>query len=402
MTDAGPPPPPKQSPEEVLRAYPPRPGVRRLRGRVILMLVAGVGLIIAGRMIERLFNRHAHRSAQNEMNAIQMRPTEDMLERGPMAGLPDDYTFIPPPAPKSAPAPTPEQKVEVQPPPATPPDPEMLKRLEQMRKELEQAMDSPIVFTGRRSASSNTMAPRPDSTTGQFQPPGFGFGNEDLRHPDTRVRDFFSDASNVASRVKSDMQPPISPYEVKAGTIIPAALLTGINSDLPGDIIGQVTSNVYDSVSGRYLLIPQGSRLIGRYSSQVEHGHNRVLIAWQRLILPDGYSIALDAMPGTDEAGVSGMADRVDYHTDRLVGATMLSTLLALGSNFAANIDPEREELVITANTVAEQTSQTAQHIIERELSVQPTVTIRPGMAFNVLVNRDLPLKPYVPVRNHR
>lgn len=368
-----------------------------------MMLVVGVGLIIAGRMIERLFNRHARRSAENEMNAVQMRPTEDMLERGPMAGLPDDYTFIPPPVPKPAPIPMEEPKADESPPLADKePDPEMLKRLEQMRKEFEQAMDSPIVFTGRRSASSNTTAPRLDSTTGQFQTPGFGFGNEDLRHPDTRARDFFSDASNVASRVKSDMQPPVSPYEVKAGTIIPAALLTGINSDLPGDVIGQVTSNVYDTVLGRYLLIPQGSRLIGRYSSQVEHGHNRVLIAWQRLILPDGYSIALDAMPGTDEAGVSGMADLVDYHTDRLIGATMLSTLLALGSNFAANIDPEREELVITANTIAEQTSQTAQHIIERELSVQPTITVRPGMAFNVLVNRDLPLKPYVHVSNHR
>lgn len=400
METTKPPVPPKQSPEEALRSLPPQPSVRRLRGRAILMLLGAFALIITGRMVERLFSRHARLETEDRMASVKTRPADEMLERSPMGMLPSDYSFIPPPRP---PAEVPAEPKQVEPEvPVPEPDPEMIRRLEEMRQELKEAMDSPIAFSGFRSGRGPASSGRSGSTSANRYDPGALPSAEHLRQADSRARDFFADSANIETSVRSSLQRPQSPYEIKAGTIIPAALVTGINSDLPGDLIGQVTSNVFDSVTGRYLLIPQGSRLLGRYNSEVKHGHDRVLIAWQRLLLPNGDSIVLDAMPGTDAAGVSGLSDRVDFHVDRLIGATVLSTMIALGSNFAANINPDREELVITANTVAEQAARSAQQIIDRELSVQPTVLVRPGTPFHVLVNRDLPLRPYMHVSNRR
>ena len=211
-------------------------------------------------------------------------------------------------------------------------------------------------------------------------------------------REFFRDAANVQSYVRSPFLPPRSPYEIKAGTIIPAALITPINTDLPGDVVGAVTANLYDSISGRFLLVPQGSRLIGRYNSEVHKGQNRALIAWQRLILPNGYSIVLEAMPGTNAQGLAGMADQVDWHAKRLAGATVLSTLIALGGNYAANINPEQEQFSIVGETVAQDAARVGQRVIDRELDLRPTIIVRQGMPFNVLVTKDLELAPYRPV----
>jgi len=171
------------------------------------------------------------------------------------------------------------------------------------------------------------------------------------------------------------------------------------NSDLPGHIVGQVTNHVYDSIAGRHLLVPQGSRLVGRYDNEVLNGQNRILIIWQRLILPNGNSIVIDPMPGTDAAGVSGIADRVDYHAARLAGATLLSTLIALGGNLAANANQSDEQAAITAQTITEQASRVGGRIIDRELEVKPTITIRAGMPINVLVVKDMKLEPYGDLR---
>ena len=219
---------------------------------------------------------------------------------------------------------------------------------------------------------------------------------------DAQQREFFRDAANVQAYVRSRFLPPRSPYEIKAGTIIPAALVTPINSDLPGDVIGQVTVNLYDTVTGRYLLIPQGSRLIGRYNSEVLKGHDRALIAWQRLILPNGYSMIPEAMPGTDAADVAGMADQVDWHTKQLAGATLLSTLIALGGNYASGIDRDSRELSIVGETVAQDASRIGQRVIDRELDRKPTIMVRAGRPFNVLVNKDLEMAPYEPVITRR
>jgi len=394
-------PTPKRPADQVLRAYSPRPGVRRLNRTALALVFLVVGLLFGGRMIVGLFSRYAEQIRQEERERARLRAPDDSLERGVIGKLPSDYTFtIAPPAPPPEPEPPKEEKAP-EPPPI---DPELLKQLEALRREQETAINSPIQFP-----NVNPLRPDPASDSGSTgnrdfaDAPGASHWEDQRELPyDARQREFFSDATHVQPYVRSPFLPPRSPYEIKAGTIIPAALVTPINSDLPGDVIGQVTVNLYDTVTGRYLLIPQGSRLIGRYNSEVLNGHDRALIAWQRLILPNGYSIVLEAMPGTDAAGVAGMADRVDWHAKQLVGATMLSTLIALGGNLAAGVDRNSRELSVVAETVAQDASRVGQRVIDRELDRRPTITVRAGTPFNVLVNKDIELAPYEPVITRR
>jgi len=394
-------PTPKRPADEVLRAYSPRPAVRRLNRAALAAIFLVVGLLFAGRLIVGVFNRYADQIREEERQRAQLRAPDDAVERGIVGKLPTDYTFtIQPPAP---PAPEPP-KVEEKPQEPPPIDPELLRQLEALRREQEAAINSPIQFPNvnaigpeLRNNDNTSLQPSPSANS------GFSFTEVERQRPyDAQQREFFRDAGNVRTHVRSPFLRPRSPYEIKAGTIIPAALVTPINSDLPGDVIGQVTVNLYDTITGRYLLIPQGSRLIGRYNSEVLNGHDRALIAWQRLILPNGYSIVLDVMPGTDAAGVAGMSDRVDWHTKQLLGATMLSTLIALGGNLAADIEPNNRELSTVAETVAQDASRVGQRVIDRQLDRRPTIIIREGMPFNVLVNKDIELAPYEPVITRR
>ncbi len=190
---------------------------------------------------------------------------------------------------------------------------------------------------------------------------------------------------------------PLSRYEVKAGNVIPAALITGINSDLPGDIVAQVTDNVYDTVTGRALLIPQGTRLIGKYDSFVAFGQSRALVVWQRLVMPNGRSILLDGMIGADRAGYSGLEDEVDYHLKQLGLGVVLSTALSLGGNLAVDDRDDNSILGDAALSVSQEASRTGQQVVRKFLNVQPTITIRPGWPLNVMVNKDIILAPYDP-----
>jgi type IV secretory pathway VirB10-like protein len=181
---------------------------------------------------------------------------------------------------------------------------------------------------------------------------------------------------------------PSSASVIQAGTIIPAALITGIRSDLPGQITAQVTQNIYDSPTGRILLVPQGARLIGEYDSEVAAGQRRVLLAWDRLILPGGRSIRLDRQPGADAAGYAGVEDRVNNHWGRMLRAALLSSLLGVGTELVAGGE---EDLVRALRSgLQDSTNEAGQRVVERELSVTPTLTVRPGFAFRVIVTRDL------------
>jgi type IV secretion system protein VirB10 len=190
---------------------------------------------------------------------------------------------------------------------------------------------------------------------------------------------------------------PASSYVVQAGNVIPAALLTGIRSDLPGQITAQVTENVYDSPTGRFLLVPQGTRLIGNYDSQVAFGQSRVLLVWTRLIMPNGRSIVLERQPGSDTAGYAGLEDGVDNHWGALFKAALLSTLLGVGSELGSGSDSGNNGDIIQAlrRGSSESANQIGQKIVQRNLNIQPTLTIRPGFPVRVIVNRDLVLEPY-------
>lgn len=174
--------------------------------------------------------------------------------------------------------------------------------------------------------------------------------------------------------------------------MIPAALITGIRSDLPGQITAQVTQNVYDSPTGRILLIPQGSRLIGEYDSDVAAGQNRVLLAWDRLILPGGQSILLDRLPGADAAGMAGLEDQTNYHWGNMLKAALISTLLGAGTELISNGDSDliRALRFGTQDTI----SQTGRQVVQRQLNVPPTLTVRPGFSLRIIVTRDLVLEP--------
>ena len=185
-----------------------------------------------------------------------------------------------------------------------------------------------------------------------------------------------------------------------AGTVVAGALVTGIKSDLPGDVIATVTEPVYDSATGKFLLIPQGSRILGKYNSQVSYGQSRVQVVWNRVILPDTSSLTLDNLVGTDPAGYSGLEDGVDYHWSRIVAGAALTTLLGVGAELAAPENRQDGNRIVIAGRDSAQDSinQVGQEMTRRNMNVQPTLTARPGLPVRVIVARDLVLRPYQPM----
>ncbi|MDP3674834.1 MAG: TrbI/VirB10 family protein [Novosphingobium sp.] len=182
-----------------------------------------------------------------------------------------------------------------------------------------------------------------------------------------------------------------SPSILQAGSVIPAALITGIRSDLPGLVTAQVTQNVYDSPTGRILLIPQGSRLIGDYDADVGFGQSRILLAWNRLILPDGRSIVLERQPASDPRGFAGLADGTDYHWGGVFKAALVSTLLGVGSELGSGGDGDLANAI--RRGTQDSVTRAGEQVVGRELDVRPTLTIRPGFPVRVLVTRDLVLE---------
>lgn len=202
-------------------------------------------------------------------------------------------------------------------------------------------------------------------------------------------------AETDAERLPSRLRPPRSRYELMAGAVIPAALATELNSDLPGRVIAQVTAPVFDSVTGAHLLIPQGSRLIGTYDNGVRYGERRILLVWNRLILPNGWSINLEAMQGSDPAGAAGLSDRTDMHLDRLIAAVGMSAIVSVIANNAEGDDEGGSLAQNVADAAAQEAARAGGRIIDRELSVRPTLRVRAGAPVRVLVMRDIELRPY-------
>jgi type IV secretory pathway VirB10-like protein len=193
----------------------------------------------------------------------------------------------------------------------------------------------------------------------------------------------------TASRQPLEVSP--SGAVLQAGSIIPAALITGIRSDQPGLVTAQVTANVYDSLTGRRLLIPQGSRLIGDYDSDVGFGQRRVRLAWNRLILPDGRSLALEGLPATDSSGYAGIEDGVDFNLGGVTKAALVSTLLAIGAELGAGDDGNLVRAIRRGGQ--DSINRAGEQIVGRELNIRPTLTIRPGFPVRVLVTRDIDME---------
>ncbi len=376
-----------------LRAEPPR--VTRLSRKVL----AGLGLVgslsIGGALIYALQTRDGGRP--EELISTDNRSTPDGL-----AGLPKDYTgpVLGPALPGDLGRPILDAQNRGQPvpapgigaPTATPPG---LSAEEQRRlQEIEAAR------TGRLFASTETRnVASPATTTANATPSlpdlaSLGLAPQPAT-PSAQDRQlaFLNQAADRRTVAPDRVTAPASPNILQAGAVIPAALITGIRSDLPGQITAQVTENVYDSPTGRILLVPQGTRLIGQYDNGVGFGQRRVLLVWNRLILPTGRSIVLERQPGADAEGYAGLEDGVDYHWWDLAKAAALSTLLGVGAELATD---QNDRLIGAIRDGAQDTINDAgQQIVRRQLNVQPTLTIRPGFPVRVIVTRDLVLEPY-------
>ncbi|WP_298195217.1 TrbI/VirB10 family protein [Novosphingobium sp.] len=291
------------------------------------------------------------------------------------------------------------QSVPVPPmgPAAGQPDPR-LAAAEQARQRVMQERESARaskLFLGAEGARSASAANAGDGAqTARTVSAGDGAGAAPAAQPTGQAakRAFLANGGNRAVVSNERIMAPASANMVQAGSVIPAALITGIRSDLPGQITAQVTQNVYDSATGRILLIPQGARLIGEYDSEVSAGQNRVLLAWDRLILPGGRSILLDRQPGADASGMSGAQDKVNYHWGNMLKAAMVSTLLGAGTQLVAQGDDDLTRALRYG--MQDTVNQTGRQVVQREINVPPTLAVRPGFAIRVMITRDLVLEP--------
>ena len=381
-----------------LRLQPEKPRVTRLSRRVIIGLAGVSGIAVLGALIWALDTNRRSAIPEQELFSIDNRPTAEGLNT-----LPSDYAGIPqlgPPLPGDLGRAILETQDRAQPPNVPSFQPPEIDREEQARlAEIESARLSQLFVGANTAVSTQSLPSLPQLTLPDLIAPVAAASPLPLdagaaQNMQDRKLGFLT--GEVDRRAVSDQQLmlPASPYLVQAGAIIPAALITGIRSDLPGQVIAQVTSPVYDTPTGRYLLIPQGARLIGRYDSQIAFGQSRVLLVWDRLILPNGRSILLDNQPGTDTMGFAGLEDEVDYHWGRIFQAAALSTLLGIGTNLGSS--GEKSEIVAAIRESAQGTAQdVGQQIVQRQINIQATLTIRPGFPVRILVNRDLVLEPY-------
>ncbi|MGY4302160.1 type IV secretory pathway VirB10-like protein [Bradyrhizobium sp. i1.4.4] len=272
---------------------------------------------------------------------------------------------------------------------ATTPDPESQRRAQ----EIEAARVSRLFAQTVQQPPSvgQTIPNSPMATPPAATPPVDAGSAQNMQDRKTA----FLNASTDKRTVSPDrLEAKISPYAVQAGTVIPAALITGIRSDLPGQVTAQITEAVYDSPSGKYLLMPQGAKLIGQYDSSVAFGQSRILLVWTRIIMPDGSSIVLERQPGADTGGYAGLEDEVDNHWGMLFKAAVLSTMLNVGAE-AGTSQNENNLVQAIRSGASNSISQTGQQIVQRQLNIQPTLTIRPGFPVRVIVTRDLVLAPY-------
>ena len=379
-----------------------RPRVTRLSRKVLAGGAAIGSLAICGAVLWALQNNRSHTSAPSELYTTDHHNVADGL-----SGLPRDYTGVPRQAPPLGPAlpgdlGRPIMNAQNVPSGALPSVDGEQQRIEQ---EIETARQSKLFastsirelasLTGQLASAGATAATSSPPT----QPTQPAADDTFTQNGQDRKLAFVN--ASVDRRITSPdrIEAPASSYVVQAGNIIPASLITGIRSDLPGQITAQVTESIFDSPTGRFLLIPQGTRLIGVYDSQVAFGQSRVLLVWNRLIMPNGRSIVLERQPGADTAGYSGLEDDVDNHWGALFKAALLSTLLGVGSELGAGSDSgtgNNGGLIQALRLgTSDSLNQTGQKIVQRNLNVQPTLTIRPGFPVRVIVNRDLVLEPY-------
>ncbi len=399
----------KVAPEAVALRAQPR-SVTRLNRRTLAILVGGLSVAVLGATIWSLQPHRRGAGDQTELYNVDRVSKSEGLD-----GLPSDYSKLPkvpelgPPLPGDLGPAIVKSQQPVTPAYAPPGhDPE-----DARRKEAEAAAASSVFF--RSGTPGKTAAPAAAqvaaagsaSALAGFDPLAAGPASTAAQPADPTTvqnrqeqKEAFLKGSSTETRNSGNLQMPASPYQVMAGTVIAAALVTGIKSDLPGDVIATVTEPVYDTATGKFLLIPQGSRILGRYNSQVSFGQSRVQMVWNRIILPDTSSLTLDNLVGTDPAGYAGVEDEINRHWGSIVAGAALTTLLGIGAELAAPENRQDGNRIIIAGRdgLQDSVNQVGQEMTRRNMNIQPTLTARPGLPVRVIVNRDLQLRPYQPL----
>ena len=372
---------------QTLRLRAERPRITRLSRKVLAGGSALALLLISGAVLWALRSNRPHSPAPDELYSTDHHNVADGLTTLPRdyAGIPRDVPRLGPPLPGDLGHPIGTMEGQS--------GPIGLDAEQQRANQETEAARTSKVF------ASTTAAVTPQHAASRETPTNTASSSDEAFAQNGQDRKLLFVNAPVDRRTTAPDRPsrPASPFVVQAGTVIPAALITGIRSDLPGQITAQVTENVYDSPTGRFVLIPQGTRLIGIYDSQVAFGQSRVLLVWARLIMPNGRSIVLERQPGADSAGYSGLEDKVDNHWGALFKAALLSTLLGVGSELGSTTGTGSNSDVITAlrRGSSDSLNQTGQRVVQQNLNIQPTLTVRPGFPVRVIVNRDLVLEPY-------
>jgi type IV secretion system protein VirB10 len=391
----------KAAPDTLALRAPPRPVVR-LNRRVIAIVLGGVASLVAIALTWGLQHRGSNEARPAELQ-IQNIPHADRLDV-----LPKDYASLPPPKLGSplgelnAPVVKAERNagLDVMPPRAdfrSDPDEDAARAARLLREREAEAAALAQVFFQMRSSHA-AMDTTPTALEPRSLPSEVGASAQSPRSGDQDHKQAFVDRVTDARIYNTgSLQRPQSPWQLMAGTVISAALVTGINSDLPGQVLAAVTEPVYDTVTGSRMLVPQGTRLLGEYDARVTAGQRRVLLVWTRLLMPDGSSITLDRTVGADAAGNAGLEDGVDWHWKRLLSGAALSSLIGIGAELAQPDDRSDDNRIVVATQRSTQdtVNQVGQDITKRNLDIQPTLTIRAGYPVRIVVQRDLLLKPY-------
>ncbi|SFO00561.1 type IV secretion system protein VirB10 [Mesorhizobium sp. NFR06] len=378
----------KTNPGAPMRLRPEPPRVTRLSRKVLAGVGFATALGVGGALIYALQTR-ATGDDGKELYSTANRQTADGL-----SGLPRDYTgpILGPPLPGDLGRPMLDAQNKGQPVVPTAIATPSVDEAEQRKRAEEEAARTSRVFFQTAPAATTTAG-----TSGGTSAPNLAgldlSGQPGQPTAQDRQLAFLNASVDRRTMAPDRVAPPASPYVLQAGGVIPAALITGIRSDLPGQITAQVTENIYDSPTGRILLVPQGTRIIGQYDNNEQFGQRRVLLVWNRLIFPNGRSIVLERQPGADMHGYAGLEDGVDYHWWELAKAAGLSTLLSVSAELA--VDDEDRLLRAIRNGGQDTINDAGQQVIRRQLNVAPTLTIRPGFPVRVIVTRDLVLEPY-------
>lgn len=356
-----------------------------LTGTVAIGVAAALGYSLS----------HSHRTAAPQQTVSIDRPKTDAL-----AGAPRDYGDLARTASGGigAPPTATEPSTAALPSDTTLPSTQIGNQTAADRQRRRQQNDSARaskLFAGTSEGARASVASTESPPSSAMPSAGSNAAPAADAAPQDRKAAFVAGNARKSTANSGRLTQPAGRYVISAGSTIAAALITGLSSDLPGAVVAQVTENVFDSTTGRTLLIPQGARLIGSYDAHVTYGQERALVVWTRLILPDGRSIDLDRMIGTDPSGQSGFTDRVDHHTGTLFKAALLSTLFGLGTHVATGGGNHDDIAFAIRDSAGQSVDRAGDKLVEHQLGVQPTIAIRPGARVRVLVDRDLALQPW-------